>query len=111
MFFTRVCHNNGKIEKSVLDYEFVNSGLLPNVKSIYIDEEKLITLWRKVTGGKKKFTAHCAIRFEVDLHCYAKKYLMRTKVWNFKNPEGWDKRHGNLSENPPPPQTLVLLEF
>ena len=89
--FTRVHHNNGKIEKSVLDYVFVNSGLRPNVKSIYIDEEKLITPWRKVTGGKKKFTDHCAIRFEVDLHCYAKKYLTRTKVWNFKNPEGWDK--------------------
>ena len=41
--FTPVHHNNGKIEKSVLDYVFVNSGLLPNVKSIYIDEEKLIT--------------------------------------------------------------------
>ena len=89
--FTRVHHNNGKIEKSVLDYVFVNSGLLPNVKSIYTDEEKLVTPRRKVTGGKKKFTDHCAIRFEVDLHCYAKKYLTRTKVWNFKNPEGWDK--------------------
>ena len=65
--------------------------MLPNVKSIYIDEGKLITPWRKVTGGKKKFTDHCAIRVEVDLHCYTKKYMMRTKVWNFKNPEGWDK--------------------
>ena len=37
--FTRVHHNNGKIEKSVSDYVFVNSGLLPNVKSIYIDEK------------------------------------------------------------------------
>ena len=63
--FTLVHHNNGKIEKSVLDYVFVNSGLLLKVKSIYIDEEKLIT---KVTGGKNKFTNHCAIRFEVDLH-------------------------------------------
>ena len=39
--FTRVHHNNGKIEKSVLDV-FINIGLLPNVKSIYIDEGKLI---------------------------------------------------------------------
>ena len=70
---------------------FVSSGLLPNVKSIYIDKEKLITPWRKVTEGKKKFTDHCVIRFEVDLHCNAKKYMKRTKVWNFKNPEGWDK--------------------
>ena len=41
--FTRVHHNNGKIEKYVLDCVFLNSGLLPNVKSIYIDEGKLIT--------------------------------------------------------------------
>ena len=87
----RVHHNNGKIEMSVLDYVFVSCGLLPNVKSIYIDEEKLITPWRKVTWGKKKFTDHCSIRFEVDLRCNAKKYMTRTKVWNFKNPEGWDK--------------------
>ena len=87
--FTRVHHNNGKIKKSVLDYVFVNSAVLPNVKSIYTDEGKLITPWRKVTGGNKKFTNHCAIRFEVDLHCYTKKYLTRTKVWNLKNPEGW----------------------
>ena len=40
---------------SVLDYVFVNGGLLPNVKSIYIDEGKLITPWRKLTGGKKKY--------------------------------------------------------
>ena len=38
--FTQVHHNNGKIEKSVLDYVFVNSRLLPNVKSVYIDEGK-----------------------------------------------------------------------
>ena len=31
--FTWVHHNNGKIEKSVLDYVFVNSALLANVKS------------------------------------------------------------------------------
>ena len=67
--FAWVHHNNGKIEKSVLDYMFVNSGLLPKVNSIYIDEEKLKK--RKVTGGKQKFTGHCAIRFEVDLHCNA----------------------------------------
>ena len=30
-FFTRVRHNNGRIEKSVLDYMFLNSGLLPKV--------------------------------------------------------------------------------
>ena len=36
-----------------LDHVFVSSGLLPNVKSIYMDEEKLITPWRKVTGGKR----------------------------------------------------------
>ena len=51
--FKRIHRNNGKIEKSVSDYVFVNGGLLLNVKSIYIDEEKLITRWRKVTGGKK----------------------------------------------------------
>ena len=32
--FTRVHHNNCKIEKSVLDYVLVNSGMLPKVKSI-----------------------------------------------------------------------------
>ena len=89
--FTRAHHNNCKIDKSVSDYVFVNSGLLPKVKSIYIDEEKLIPPWTIVTGGKKKFTDHCAIRFEVALHYNAKKYMTRTKVWNFKNPEGWDK--------------------
>ena len=86
--FTQVHHNNGKIEKSVLDYVFVNSVLLPNLKSIFIDEGKLITPWRKVTGGKKKFTDHCTIRFKVDFHCYTKKYMTRTKVWDFKNSEG-----------------------
>ena len=83
--FTRVHHNNGKIEKSVLDCVFVNSQLLPNVKSIYIDEEKLITPWRKVTGGKKKFTDNCAIRFEVDLHCYSKKYLKKKSLLKGKH--------------------------
>ena len=50
-----------------------------------------MTPWRKVTGGKKKFTDHRAIRFEVDLHRNAKKCMKRTKVWNFKHPGGWDK--------------------
>ena len=45
-------HNNGKIEKSVSNNVFVDGGLLPKVKSIYIDEEKLITPWRKVAGVK-----------------------------------------------------------
>ena len=59
-------------------------GCFQRSKSIYIDEEKLITPWRKVTGSKKKFTDHCAIRFEVDLHCNGEKYMKRTKVWNLK---------------------------
>ena len=34
--FTLVHHNNGKIEKSILDCVIVNSGLLPKVKLIYL---------------------------------------------------------------------------
>ena len=57
----------------------------------YTDEEKLITPWRKVTGGKKKFTDHCVIRFVVNLHCNTNEHMKRTKVWNFNNSEGLDK--------------------
>ena len=48
---TTIQHYKRKIEKSTIDYLFVCSRLVFGVTSVQIDEEKVITSWRIVTGG------------------------------------------------------------
>ena len=90
---TRIQHYNGKIEKSTIDYMFVSSGLVSCVISVQINEEKVITPWRIVRSGQKKFTDHCAVKVDLNLEALTHKQTsrQRVKLWNFNNEKGWEK--------------------
>ena len=92
---TRIQQCKGKIEKSTIDYLFVSAGLVSGVISVQIDEEKVITPWRIVRGGQKKFTDHCAIKFDLNLKALTHEQTskQRVKVWNFNDKKGWGKFH------------------
>ena len=72
---------------------FVYAGLVSSVISVQIDEEKVITRWHIVRGGEKKFTDHCAIKFDLSLKALIHKQTskQRVKVWNFNNEKGREK--------------------
>ena len=84
---TRIQQCKGKIEISTIDYLFVSAGLVSGVISVQIDEEKVITPWRIVRGGQKKFTDHCAIKFDLNSKALTHKQTskQRIKVWNFND--------------------------
>ena len=90
---TRIQQCKGKIEKSTIDYMFVSAVLVSCVISVQIDEEKVITPWRIVRGGQKKFADHCAIKFDLNLKALTHKQTskQRVKVWNFNDKKGWGK--------------------
>ena len=59
-----------------------------------IDEQKQFTPCRKLKAGKR-FTAHCAIRFQVNQNIFTKEHhTKRIEVWNFNYPKGWEKFQG-----------------
>ena len=91
--FTRIHECNKRIETSVLDYVFVSDDLQQHVVSMVIDEEKQFTPWRKLKASKR-FSDHCAIRFQVNNTIFTKEhYTKRIEVWNFNDPKGWEKFH------------------
>ena len=72
---------------------FVSAGLAFGVISVQIDEEKVITPWRIVRGGQKKFTEHCATKFDLNLKALTHKQTskQRIKAWNFNDKKCWIK--------------------
>ena len=65
--FTRIHNYRNKVEKSVLEYVLISADLYPQFVSMHIDEEKLFTPWRLINKGKR-FSDHCAIRFQMELN-------------------------------------------
>ena len=61
---TRIHNYRNKVEKSVLEYVLISEDLYPHFVSMHIDEEKHFTPWRLINKGKK-FSDHCAIRFQM----------------------------------------------
>ena len=56
-----------------------------------IDEQKQFTPWRNLKIGKR-FSYHCGIRFQLDSKAFVKeKHSKSTQLWNFNDPEGWEK--------------------
>ena len=87
--FTRIHKYKQTIEKSVLDYVFISSDLEEYFTSMQIDEENHFTLWRK---HGKRYSDHCAIKFCMDVKAFKQKQASeKIKVWNFNDPEGWEK--------------------
>ena len=88
---TRIHKYKSRIEKYILDYVFVSSDLKKNVISMCIDEQKQFTPWRNLKSGKR-FSDHCAIKFQLDSNVFVKeKHSKSTQVWNFNDPDGWEK--------------------
>ena len=88
---TRIHKYKSRIEKSILDYVFVSSDLKKNVISMCIDEQKQFTPWRNLKSGKR-FSDHCAIKFQLHSKVFVKeKHFKSTQVWNFNDPDGWEK--------------------
>ena len=89
--FTRIHKYKQTIEKSVLDYVFISSDLEEYFTSMQIDEEKHFTPWRTLKHGKR-YSDHCAIKFCMNMKAFEQKQASdKIKVWNFNNPEGWEK--------------------
>ena len=63
--FTRIHNYRNKVEKSVLEYVLVSADLYSQFVSMDIDEEKLFILWRLINKSKR-FSDHCAIRFQME---------------------------------------------
>ena len=89
--FTRIHNYRNKVEKSVVEYVLISADLYSQFASMHIDEDKIFTLWRLINKGKK-FSDHCAIRFQMELN-YRNRYQEKkqTKVWNFNDPLGLEK--------------------
>ena len=89
--FTRV-NNNNPDEKSVLDYVCITKDISDLSLSMYVDETKMYTPWRKLKRGKK-YTDHNAIlltrKLDTVLHKVGNQN--RKTIWNFRDPQGWDK--------------------
>ena len=96
--FTRV-NNNNPDEKSVLDYVCVTKDIIDLLLSMYVDEKKMYTPWRKLKRGKK-YTDHNAILLTMKLDTFLHKggNQNRKTVWNFRDPQGWDKFY-QLTQN------------
>ena len=89
--FTRIHKYKQTIEKSVLDYVFISSDLEEYFTSMQIDEEKHFTPWRILKHGKR-YSDHCAIKFCMNMKAFEQKQASdKIKVWNFNDPEGWEK--------------------
>ena len=89
--FTRVHKYKQTIEKSVLDYVFISSDLEEYFTSMQIDEEKHFTPWHTLKHGKR-YSDHCAIKFCMNMKAFEQKQASdKIKVWNFNDPEGWEK--------------------
>ena len=89
--FTRIHKYKQTIEKSVLDYIFISSDLEEYFTSIQIDEEKHFTPWRSLKHGKR-YSDYCAIKFCMNMKAFEQKQASeKIKVWNFNDPEGWEK--------------------
>ena len=100
--FTCIYKYKQTIEKSVLDYVFISSDLEEYFTSMQIDEEKHFTPWRSLKHGKR-YSDHCAIRFCMNMKAFEQKQASdKIKVWNFNDPEGWEK-FNKLTE----PSTIV----
>ena len=86
--FTRIHKCKQTIEKSVLDYGFISSDLEEYFTSMQIDEEKHFTPWRSLKHGNDD----CAIKFCMTMKAFEQKQASKKiKVWNFNDPEGWEK--------------------
>ena len=96
--FTRV-NNNNPDEKSVLDYVCITKDISDPLLSMYVDEKKMYTPWRKLKWGKK-YTDHNAILLTMKLDTVLHKVgnQNRKTIWNFKDPQGWDKFY-QLTQN------------
>ena len=91
--FTHINRCNKRIGTSVLDYVFVSDDLQQHVVSMVIDEQKQFAPWRNLKAGKR-FSDHCAIRFQVNKTIFTKEHhTKRIEVWNFSDPKGWEKFH------------------
>ena len=56
-----------------------------------IDEQRLFTPWRKLKTHKR-YSDHNAIKFQLDLGVKKpNKFSKRRKVWNFDNPQDWNR--------------------
>ena len=56
-----------------------------------IDEQWLFTPWRKLKTHKW-YSDHNAIKFQLDLGMKKpNKFSKRRKVWNFDNPQDWNR--------------------
>ena len=89
--FTCIHKYKQTIEKSVLDYVFISSDLEEYFTSMQIDEEKHFTPWRSLKHGKR-YSDHCAIKFCMNMKAFEQKQASdKIKVWNFNDPEGWEK--------------------
>ena len=89
--FTFARESNGKKELSVIDYIFVSPDLNQCCKSMMIDEQRLFTPWRKLKTHKR-FSDDNAIKFQLDLRFKKLNNLSRRRqVWNFDNPQGWNR--------------------
>ena len=88
--FTRIHQCNKRIETSVLDHVLVSDDLQQHVVSMLTDEQKQFTPWRKLKASKR-FSDHCAIRFQVNNTIFTKEHhTKRIEVWNFNDSKGWE---------------------
>ena len=90
--FTRVQKNLGRVERSVLDYVFVTHDLYEMLISMYIDESKSVTPYRKLKTSCR-FSDHNAILFTFEVNsqnALGSFKDSRQTVWNFADVSGWD---------------------
>ena len=92
-------NNNNPDEKSVLDYVCITKDISDLLLSMYVDEKKMYTPWRKLKRGKK-YTDHNAILLTMKLDTVLHKIgnQNRKTIWNFRDPKGWDKFY-QLTQN------------
>ena len=85
--FTCIHKYEQTIEKPVLDYVFISSDLEEYFTSMQIDEENILH-----HKHGKRCSNHCAINFRMNMKAFEQKQASeRIKVWNFNDPEGWEK--------------------
>ena len=100
--FTHIHKCKQTIKKSVLDYVFTSSDQEEYFTSMQIDEEKHFTPWRSLKHGER-YSDHCAIKFCKTMKAFEQKQASdKIKVWNFNDPEGWEK-----FSNPTEPSAIL----
>ena len=68
--WTRIQKNKRQIEKSVIDYVLIEDNLNSRIEEVTIDEQKLYTPWRVVSGKKQRriiFSDHTAIITTINI--------------------------------------------